>query len=434
MLFKNIDIIDEHFDHKRHCYVGVLGDTIAYVSDTCPPDAHRYGEAIDGEGKVLMPGLVNAHCHCALTLLRGYAENLPLADWLNQAIFPFEAHLDDAAIYDGTMLACGELLRFGVTSVSDMYFRGEANCRAAMETKIKMNVGIHDTRCDPRGIRQLPVYTEWKQLIPRYHNAENGRLRLDLAIHAEYTTTPRIARETAELAREWGLRLQLHLSETKAEQQECKQRHNGLTPAQYFNSLQVFDAPTTAAHGVWLEGEDFDILREKGVTVASCPVSNCKLASGFAPTAEILKRGINLALGTDSVASNNNLNLFEELKFLGTIYKAASGDATAISPKQALFAATRGGALSQGRTDTGVIKVGCKADLVMLDVKNQPHLHPCHHLLNNLVFSAVGSEVVLTMVDGAVLYRNGEYTTLDMERCIHNAEASFRRVKNQVEK
>ena len=181
-----------------------------------------------------------------------------------------------------------------------------------------------------------------------------------------------------------------------------------------------------------LEGEDFDLLKEKGVTVASNPVSNLKLASGFCNAPLMLEKGINVALGTDSVASNNNLNMLEEVKLFATLFKATSGDPTAITPQQALYAATRAGALSQGRTDCGILKEGCKADLIVLDLRDRAYLRPCHSMVNNVVFSAMGTDVCLTMVDGKVLYKDGLYTTIDLERVVRNAEASIERILRQL--
>ncbi len=429
MLFSDISVLDEHFEHQEHYYVGIADGKIAYLSAT-PPDAD-FGEVYDGRGKLLIPGFVNAHSHSAMTLMRGYAENLSLSDWLHTRIFPFEAQLDEAAIYDGTMLAAVEMLRFGITSTTDMYFCADANARAVLDSGIKMNLGTHVTCFDERGVRDLPVYAEWKRAIPAYNGAGNGRLRADIAIHAEYTSTSRVVAETAAFAKEQGVRLQMHLSETAAEHEACKERH-GKTPAQYFSDLGAFDVSATAAHCVWLEGEDLDILADKGVTVASCPYSNLKLASGFVNAPELLARGVNVALGTDSVASNNNLSLFEEMKLFATLFKATTGDPTAITPKQALYAATRAGALAQGRTDCGLVKCGFCADLAVLDLRNRPYLYPCHNLQNNLVFSAQATDVCLTMIDGKVLYRDGEYTTLDLTRILSNAGASLARVLAKV--
>ncbi len=430
MLFSNIDILDENLEHRKGCYVGVKDNKITYISSEAPKE--DLGEVYDGTGKLLMTGFVNAHSHSAMTLMRGYAENMSLDHWLNDRIFPFEAKLDDEAIYNGTMLAAAEMLRFGIVSTTDMYFDAEANSRAVLESGIKMNLGVHATCFDNSSLKDLPVYDEWLKSIPIYHGAGDGRLLMDLALHAEYTSTERIARELADFALEKGLRTHVHLSETKSEHEGCKQRYGGKTPARYLYDCGLFDSQTTAAHCVWLEGEDFDLLKEKSVTVANCPVSNLKLASGFANVPKMLEKGINVALGTDSVASNNNLNILEEVKFFATLFKGTSGDPTAITPKQALYAATRAGALSQGREDCGLLKEGFKADLIVLDMRERPYMQPCHNMINNMVFSAMGTDVCLTMVDGKVLYRDGVYFTIDLERAIYNADKSMKKILAQL--
>ncbi len=425
MLFSNITILDEQFDAKEGCYVGVKDGRIAYVGSAAP--AEDYGEIYDGTGKVLLPAFVNAHSHSAMTLLRGYGENLALSDWLNTRIFPFEAKLDSEAIYDGVMLAAAEMLRFGIVSTTDMYFDAAATRKAVAESGIKMNLALSVTCFDDSRYHDLPVYRELQDAIPDCHGAFDGRMKLDGCLHAEYTSSEKVVRGAAEYAREQGLRMHLHLSETKDEHEACKARRDGRTPARYFDDCGAFDVPATAAHCVWVEEDDMEILREKGVTVACNPVSNLKLASGFCPAPALLEKGINVALGTDSVASNNNLNILEEVKLFATLYKAATGDPTAITPKQALYAATRAGALSQGREDCGLIREGFRADLTVLELR-RPYMTPCHELVNNLVFSALGSDVCLTMADGQVLYRDGLYTTLDLERVTARAEESVRRV------
>ena len=430
MLFSNIDILDENFVHRKGCYVGVKDGRIAYIATAAPQE--DFGEVYDGTGKLLMPAFYNAHSHSAMTLMRGYAENMALSDWLHKQIFPFEAKLDSEAIYSGTLLAAAEMVRFGIVSTTDMYFDGEAVSRAVLESGIKMNFSHSVTCFDERGARELPVYEETLNFLRRHHNAENGRVKLDLAIHAEYTSTPRIAEDMAAIAKELGLNLHLHLSETKAEHEACKARHGGRTPARYFCDAGVFDVPATAAHCVWLEGEDFDILKEKGVTVACNPMSNLKLASGFCNAPLLLEKGINVALGTDSVASNNSLNMLEEVKLFATLFKASTGDPTAITPRQALYAATRAGALSQGRADCGLVKEGFRADLIVLDLTARPYLRPCHDMLNNVVFSAQGTDVCLTMADGRVLYRDGAYPTLDVEQAAARAEACVARILSQL--
>jgi len=430
MLFANIDILDENLEHKTGCYVGVKDKKIAYIGDDKP--AEDFGEVYDGSGKLLMTGFINAHSHSAMTLMRGYAENLALSDWLNTRIFPFEAKLDGEAIYNGTMLAAAEMIRFGIVSTTDMYFNAEANYKAAIESGIKMNFSPTFTCFDGRGAKELPVYAETMEAVKNFHNADDGRFKIDLALHAEYTNTDRVVNDMAGIAKETGLNMQLHLSETKSEHEECKQRHNGKTPARYFYDAGIFDANTTAAHCVWLEGDDFDIMKEKGVTAASNPVSNLKLASGFCNAPLMLQKGINVALGTDSVASNNNLNIMEEIKLFATLFKATNGDPTAITPKQALYAATKAGAVAQGRGDCGELKVGNRADLIVLDMNERAYLKPCHSMINNIVFSAMGTDICLTMVDGKILYKDGIYTTIDLEKVVYNAQASIKKILSQL--
>ena len=244
MLFAGIGLLDERGQYRENQFLGVRGKKIEYIG--AEPPKEDYGERYDGRGRLLMPGLVNAHSHAAMTLLRGYAENLALDDWLNTRVFPFEARLAPEDIYNGSMLAIAELLRFGVTSVTDMYFGEDAVCRAALESGIKINFSSSITCFDESDLKNLPAYRETLPLIREFHNADDGRIRIDLAIHAEYTSTPKTVAQMADWARETGLRMHLHLSETRSEHEACKARHNGKTPAQYFDSLGVFDVLTLA--------------------------------------------------------------------------------------------------------------------------------------------------------------------------------------------
>ncbi len=429
MLFANIGVLDEHFDYHENWFVAVEGEKISYVGPEKPEG--DFGETYDGRGKVLMPAFVNAHSHSAMTLMRGYGENLALSDWLNKRIFPFEAKLDGEAIYAGAMLAAAEMVRFGIVSTTDMYFDAATTARVVEESGIKMNLSVAAVCFDESAYRDLAVYHELEGALKTCHGAFGGRMRMDAGLHAEYTTTEKVVRGAAEEAKELGLNMHLHLSETRDEHEACKARHGGRTPARYFYDNGVFDVPATAAHCVWVEEEDMDIFREKGVTVACNPVSNLKLASGFCPAPRLLEKGVHVALGTDSVASNNSLNIMEEVKLFATLFKASSGDPTAVTPKQALYAATRAGALSQGRADCGLVKEGFRADLIVVDV-NRPWMRPCHEMVNNLVFSAQGTDVCLTMADGKVLYRDGLWLTVDVERAAALAEESVKKILAQL--
>ncbi len=348
---------------------------------------------------------------------------------------------------------------------------------AILESGIKCNLSRGLTVFDDSDYEQTAAYKDNCDLLARYQNAGDGRLKIDLCIHGEYTTTPKVVEAVAKHAKQVDTRVHIHLSETQSEHEECKARH-GMTPAAYFEKLGLFDQPTTAAHCVWLDDSDLAILERRGVTVASCPVSNMKLASGFARVPEMLKRGINVALGTvddsdlailerrgvtvascpvsnmklasgfarvpemlkrginvalgtDSVASNNNLNLFKEMFLFANVYKGATHDPTVVTPAEALAAATINGMRSQGRDDSGFVRVGMKADLAVLNV-DEPWMVPVNDWTTNLVYSAQGSDVCLTMVDGKVLYQDGEYKTIDIDKVKFEAQRATDAIRAQL--
>lgn len=412
MLFCNIDWLDEELALHRNQFVGTDGDRIAYIGDEEP--RQDYGERYDGRRRLLLPGLYNAHSHAPMTLLRGYGENLPLSRWLSERIFPFEDKLGPASARAAAELAIAEMLQCGTVSFTDMYFFCDQIAQAVLQSGMKCNISRGLTVFDGSDYSQTAAARDNEALLHDYHGAGQGRLLVDLCIHGEYTSTPKVVDAVAALAKEKGVRMHIHLSETRDEHEGCKQRH-GMTPAAYMEAHGVFDVPTTAAHCVWLEGEDFGILKRHDVTVASCPASNLKLASGYANVPELLRCGINVALGTDGAASNNNLDIWQDMYLYALCYKGYYQDATLVTPAQALHAATRAGALSQGRTDSGVIKVGARADLCAINT-DTPQFTPMTDAACNAVYAARGADVKLTMADGKVLYRDGEFLTIDIER------------------
>jgi len=413
MLFKNITILDENFEAVENQYVEISGDKITYIGDKEPKYS---GETYNGMGKLLMPAFVNSHSHIAMTIMRGYGENLPLDRWLNEKIFPYEDTLTKEKVKKSTMLGIAEMLRFGIVSTTDMYFFCDSIADAFIESGAKVNLSRAIVSFDGTEYKNLQSYKESVRLINNYHNSADGRVLIDLSIHAEYTSNPKIVSALAEHASQENLNVHIHLSETKKEHEECILRHKK-TPAEYFNSLSLFDNKTVAAHSVWLSGDDFDILAEKGVSVASCPVSNLKLASGICDVKRLMEKGINIGIGTDSVASNNNLNFIEEIKMFAMLNKFKHYDATLVTPKEAISAATIAGAKIQGRPVMGVIKVGNKADLIVMDI-DKPNMKPVHNLLNNVVYSSSGSDISLTMSDGKVLFKDNEYKTIDIEKLL----------------
>ena len=412
MLFEHIDYLDENFEVQKNAFIGIKDGKIAYIGTEKPQE--DFGEVYNGKNGLMMSGFVNAHSHAPMTLLRGYGENLPLDRWLNEKIFPFEDKLTDSAIAASTTLACAEMIRFGTVSFSDMYFFSQTMAKSILDSGIKCNLSRGLTVFSDQDYEQLEAYKDNMDLLKNYQNAGNGRLKIDLCIHGEYTTTPKVVEAIAKHAKNENVNVHIHLSETKKEHEECKQRH-GKTPAKYFADLGLFDQPTTAAHCVWVEDEDIELFKKYGVTVACNPVSNMKLASGFAPIPKMLEKGINIALGTDGCASNNNLNIMQDLYLFALLYKGVTGDPTVVTPKQALSAATLNGFKSQGRMDSGKIAVGQKADIIVINT-DVPNMYPATDIACNLVYAAQGSDIKLTMVDGKVLYKDGEYLTIDIEK------------------
>lgn len=429
MLFKNIMILDENFETKENMFVGVQGERIDYIGTEMP--AKDYGEMIDGTGRILMPGFYNAHAHSPMTVLRGYGENLALQEWLTEKIFPFEDRLTGEDVYWATLLCMAESLRFGIVSTSDLYFFVSEMTDAVVKSGAKNNICRSLSNFDGTPFDEMKSAQEFKAAVRDLNGAGNGRVIMEASLHAEFTSDEATARSLAAYAKEHSLRMQVHVSETKIEHEECKERHGGRTPTQYLSDCGIFDVPAIAAHCVWIEGEDFDILKDKGVTVATCPCSNLKLASGICNTPEILRRGIKLAIGTDGVSSNNSLNFLEEMKTMALLGKISGGDPTAITPKQVLYAATRGGALAQGRDDCGLVKEGFRADLIMLRT-DVPNMHPVYSMDSNLVYSASAGDIMMTMVDGKVLYKDGEYTTIDVREAIAETNRSVKRILDSL--
>ena len=429
MLFKNITILDKYGNIKENQYVSIDGDIIRYIGEDRPEG--NFKEEYDGTGKLLLPGFYNAHGHSPMTLMRGYGENLTLHKWLETRIFPFEAKLYKEAVYYASLLSFAESVRYGIISTTDMYDFCEDIINAASDAKVKINIGRALTAFKEVDINDMRGFKEAKYLFENFNNAENGKIKVDMSLHAEYTSNAKLVRELADYTRDINASMHVHVSETKREHEECKQRHGGKTPTQYFNDLGLLDTRTTAAHCVWAEENDIDIMAEKGVTVASCPVSNLKLASGICNVPMMLDKGVKVAIGTDSVASNNNLNFIEEMKFFALVNKERRNDPTLVTPVQTLDAATYIGAQSQGRNDCGRIAEGYKADLVVMDISG-PHWHPIHDLVNNLVYASSGSDIILTMVDGETVYKNGEYMTIDIEKVIFEVNRAKTKILGEL--
>ncbi|MBE0600989.1 MAG: amidohydrolase [Firmicutes bacterium] len=408
---------EEHIPFIHNAEVQVDGSLIAYAGPADSAPGFQADQLIDASGCICMPGLVNLHTHTPMTLLRSAGADLTLDDWLNQVIFKLEAQWDHGLIRTATDLGCMEMLRFGTTSFCDMYMYTDTIVKAVRENGMRalIGYGLIDTDGSCKDLEiGVKLARDWNRCC-------NDRIRVAIAPHAEYTSTPELIKAAAKAAVEMNLPFHVHVSETKAEHEGCIARR-GMTPLQYLASCGALNASVIAAHCVWFSGEDIALAARHGVTVAHNPVSNLKLASGVAPVAKMLAKGCKVALGTDGVASNDNLNLWEEIKLMPLLQKGTTCDPTVVTPAQTLAAATSIGAKAMGYDRLGLLKEGYIADLILVNI-NTPHMTPSIHLESNLIYALQGSDVRLTMVDGKVLYRDGAFTTIDAPKTLRDAKA-----------
>ena len=430
MLFKNIYLVDENLHAKENMYVGVIDDKISYIGEEMPENASDYGRVYDGKNKILMNGLFNAHGHTPMTILRGYAENYNLQDWLYNHIFPFEAKLTQEDCYYGAMLGIAEMIKSGTVSVTDMYGKIESSIKAAMEAGFKMNVSNGLMVFDDTPFNQNRNHLEEEEMYKKYHGAANGRIKVDKSCHSIYTSNLKTVQALAEFAKENDRIVHIHLSETKTEVDEAIEKY-GKSPVKYFYDAGLLDSHTVAAHSVWLSADDMEIMAKTKTVAAHNPISNLKLASGVADIPKMQEKGIIVAIGTDGCSSNNNLDMLEEIKIAAILNKGERLNPLATPTEDVLTFATKNGAFAQKRDDCGALKVGNKADLIVIDA-NKPSLQPVHNCVNNVVYSANGSDVCLTMIDGNVVYENGEFKTIDVEKAMYMVNKSAKRIVEEL--
>ena len=382
---------------------------------------------IDATGQVLMPAFYNAHTHVAMTLLRNFADDMDLQTWLFTRIFPTEARFDAAAVDAGTRLGLLEMLAGGTAGFIDMYSYCDATAQAVADAGMRMLLtrGLINGSEEGDFLQDVRL-REAKEHFVRWHGAANGRIQTGLGPHAVYTCSPAYLRVIAQEAREMGVCVHVHVDETRREHEECLQKY-GMTPTALCESVGLFEGRAIAAHCVHVSDQDLEILARNRVTIAHNPRSNLKLASGIAPVLRARAAGISVALGTDGASSNNTLDMWGEMGLAALIHKGASLDPLAITAQEAFQMATRTGAQAMGLTDAGFLAVGAKADLVMADPTG-PHWQPRHNLISGLVYSGRSSDVRMTMVDGRILYRNGEFLTLDAERIHREVKQAMARV------
>ena len=405
IIFKNARILEPAGGHSFKITEGELwveDNKITYIGPEKNAEAYaciNKERVIDCGGNLLMPGFKDAHTHTAMTLFRSLADDLPLQSWLNDSIFPREAHLTEDDIYWLDILGIMEYLTSGITSNFDMYFFNPRNAKASVD-------------CGFRSVftSGLNNYGGTVERVEEEYHIVNGMSELVsfiVGFHAEYTTSLELMEGVADLANRLKSPTFLHNSETRLEVDECIGRY-GKTPTELTDSLGMYNYGGGGYHCVWMSDNDIDIFKKRGLTAVSNPASNLKLASGVAPVKRFLDEGISVALGTDGAASNNCLDMFREMFLMTGLAKVREMDAACVDAEEVLYAATAGGAHAMGLYDCDCLAVGKKADIVMLDLM-QPNMQPVNNIVKNVVYAGSKQNVALTMVNGRILYERGSF-------------------------
>jgi 5-methylthioadenosine/S-adenosylhomocysteine deaminase len=400
------------------------------IIEVAPDLAGDADETLDAAGDLVMPGLVNAHGHATMTLLRGYADDKNLEDWLQEDIWPAEAELTAEDVAVGTRLAAVELIRSGTTAFADMYFHVDEVVEAVREAGLRARVGHGVVTVGKDEAAARDDFAESLAVAKAHDGAADGRIRTAVMPHAPHTVGTEFFEEFIPNVREAGVPLHFHLNETETYIDEVD-AEAGVRPTAYADDLGLLAEDTWVAHGVHLADSEIETLAERDTSVAHCPASNMKLASGMAPVQDLLDAGVTVALGTDGAASNNDLDLFDEVRDAAMIGKLAADDAAAVDAETAVRMATAGGARALG-FDSGRIEAGANADLAVVDL-DAAHLTPEHDLVSHLAYAVRGSDVRHTVCDGEVLMRDREVLVFDeadvRERAQAHAEALVARAE-----
>ena len=396
----------------------IQNDKIMEISDKI--ELNDVDEVINAEDKVLIPGLVNTHTHLSMTLMRGLADDMQLETWLNNYIWPFEANLDGEHCYAGALLACAEMIKSGTTCFNDMYFFMDHVAKAAEEAGIRgtLSHGMIDFGDEEKRKQE---FKESIRIIKKCHDTGDGRIKVAFGPHSPYTCSQELLEGVKKESMKYGVRIHIHVSETQKEVSDIINEH-GNRPFEYLEEIDFLGSEITAAHGIWLSESEIDIIKERNVKISHNPSSNMKLSSGVSPVAELLGKGVNVSMGTDGSASNNNMDLLEEMKIAALLQKVKTMDPTVLTAQDVFKMATINGANSLGlENEIGTIEVGKKADLVLVNMKT-PKLTPFRNPISHLVYSANGGDVDTVICNGKLLMKNKELLTIDEANVLEIAE------------
>jgi 5-methylthioadenosine/S-adenosylhomocysteine deaminase len=402
--------------------LAIDGDTIIGVGGS--PDGFVPDRVVDGRDRIVLPGLINTHTHLSMTLMRNYADDLEFWPWLLERVKPLEDHLVPEDVRIGARLGLAEMIRGGTTCFHDMYFMLDEVADEVANAGLRGRLcgALFDNSGQGESLLEAAV-----GLHERWHGKAEGRVTVGLGPHSPYLCSPGYLREILGEAERLGCGLHIHVAETEREVAESRERH-GLSPVQHLSELGCFRVPTVAAHGIYVDAGDRRLLREGNVSVAHNPGSNLKLANGIAPVQELLDDRVNVSLGTDGAASNNNLNLFEEMHLAALLQKWLRRDPEALPARQVLRMATIDGAKALGmEAELGSLEVGKQADVVVVDAA-QPHLAPRHDPVAMLVYSAQAADVSMVLVKGRILLEDRKLTTIDSESLLARATEQTRRL------
>ena len=398
--------------------IGITDGKIEFISKKVPEELPK--TIIEGTGMVAMPGLINCHTHLATSVLRCFTDDLSGKEAL-EALLQKEDKMDSRSAKAAALLSIAECLRFGVTSVSDLYYYPGATAQAVAESGIKANLALSSYRfIDPNEEFDFDTdeqCRELQKLVSKWHGFDHGRIRIDAGIYAEYTSNYRLWEALAGYASEQNLGMQLHLAENREEVDSCLDR-TGMTPGELLSCHRLFAVPATAAGCGCLSLEEAKLLGKKQATAVALPLSDAKNGRNCAPILDLVKSGMNVALGTDGAIQAGNLDMFEVMRGAAMSVRASTGDPAALPGSAALMMATVCGARAQGRSaECGMLKEGMDADIVLVDF-TAPHLMPCHNVITGLVYAAKGGDVAMTMVRGNILYQNGRFPTIDLNAVV----------------
>ena len=423
ILIENIDEIytaDNHNKVIKNGYIiinnGII-EKINKMKEIQQENKKQFDKIIDAEDKVAIPGLINTHTHSSMTLLRGYADDLPLKEWLETKIWPFESRLRKDDFYWGTKLAILEMIKTGTTTFSDMYFSMDEIAKAVKETGIRavLSEGLIEENDGEKGLQNsIRFAKEW-------NNKANGRIKTMLAPHSPYTCSREYLKRIVNKADEIGVPIHTHLAETENEVKITKEKY-GKSPTKFLEDVNFFSVPILAAHCIYLDESDMEILAENNVGVAHNPLSNMKLGSGIANITKLIDKGINIGLGTDGVASNNNLDLFEEAKIAAYLQKVDKKDPSLINTNDLLKMLTINGAKVLGIDNLGKLKEKYIADLVLLDINKSSYFYPHHNNLSNIFYSSNSNSVNTVIIDGKVVLEDGNLLTMEENKVFQEVE------------